>query len=259
MNDFQEKRARRIASYENQAVKNHAVSDEKYQYVRTHLDIANGQPILVGHHSEKKHRSHLKRMDNAMRSSIEAEKKAEYYEHRAEAAANNRAIFSDDPEAIEKLKEQIDILVRRQDFMKEANKLLKADRIQELEVLAGPSGAADLQKPNFCGRTGFPRWQLSNNNANIRRLRERLKVLEQKKDLVTQEKQVGDVRVVQNVEANRVQLFFDGKPEADVRAVCKSRGFRWSPRAGAWQRHLNANGMYAMKKAVEEIEALKGS
>lgn len=39
--------------------------------------------------------------------------------------------------------------------------------------------------------------------------------------------------------ANRLQIFFEGKPDAAVRDELKSNGFRWSPKAGAWQRQLN--------------------
>ncbi len=48
--------------------------------------IPLGQPILVGHHSEGRHRRDLTRIDSAMRRGIESEKMADYHEQRAEAA-----------------------------------------------------------------------------------------------------------------------------------------------------------------------------
>ena len=36
-----------------------------------------------------------------------------------------------------------------------------------------------------------------------------------------------------NREDNRLQVFFDGKPDADTRAELKSNGFRWAPSVGA--------------------------
>lgn len=48
--------------------------------------IPMGQPILVGHHSEKRHRRDLERADNHMRAGVEALDKAEHYQRRAEAA-----------------------------------------------------------------------------------------------------------------------------------------------------------------------------
>ncbi len=42
-----------------------------------------GQPILVGHHSERGHRSLLQKSDNAMRKSVELDDKADYYANKA--------------------------------------------------------------------------------------------------------------------------------------------------------------------------------
>lgn len=48
--------------------------------------IPPGQPILVGHHSERGHRRLLEKSDNAMRKSVELDEKAKYYNDRAEAS-----------------------------------------------------------------------------------------------------------------------------------------------------------------------------
>jgi len=61
------------------------------------------------------------------------------------------------------------------------------------------------------------------------------------------------VKLVENVEANRVQLIFPGKPADAVRAKLKSSGFRWSPMEGAWQRQLNNSGIYWAKQIVAEL------
>ncbi len=44
---------------------------------------------------------------------------------------------------------------------------------------------------------------------------------------------------------NRLKIYFDDKPDPDTRTELKSSGFRWSPSAGAWQRQLNDNAIYA--------------
>ena len=56
--------------------------------------------------------------------------------------------------------------------------------------------------------------------------------------------------VVVNTELNRVQILFDGKPEADVRGELKSHGFRWAPSLGAWQRQLTENAMQAAREVT---------
>lgn len=45
--------------------------------------IPLGQPILVGHHSEKRHRADVDKSENAMRRSVENSRNAEEYERRA--------------------------------------------------------------------------------------------------------------------------------------------------------------------------------
>lgn len=52
-------------------------------------------------------------------------------------------------------------------------------------------------------------------------------------------------------------IIFDGKPEADVRAVLKKHGFKWAPSQGAWQRMLNPAGKYALNRVKEELEAMQ--
>ena len=55
-----------------------------------------------------------------------------------------------------------------------------------------------------------------------------------------------------NREENRLQVFFEGKPDADTRAELKDGGFRWAPSAGAWQRQLTDNAF----RAADTIKAI---
>ena len=91
--------------------------------------IPLGQPILVGHHSAKHHRKDLNRIDRHFAEAKEHHDKAEYFRRRAAAAESNVVIFSDDPDATEKLVDKIERLKKRQGLMKQANQLIrKADR-----------------------------------------------------------------------------------------------------------------------------------
>ncbi len=67
-------------------------------------------------------------IDNNMRKSVEADKKAGYYAARAEAAANNTAISSDDPEAVEKLQAKLEGLQAGQTMMKVVNAYYRKHR-----------------------------------------------------------------------------------------------------------------------------------
>jgi hypothetical protein len=66
----------------------HAGADAEWAKAKGILDvIPPGQPILAGHHSERRHRGDLARVDRAMRRSIDAQADAERHESRAAAAA----------------------------------------------------------------------------------------------------------------------------------------------------------------------------
>ena len=62
----------------------------------------------------------------------------------------------------------------------------------------------------------------------------------------------GDVKIVHNIEQNRLQLLFDGKPDDEMRAKLKSRGYRWSPRNKAWQRQLTPNAILSLNYVLPE-------
>ncbi len=73
----------------------------------------------------------------------------------------------------------------------------------------------------------------------------------------TQEEECKFFKIVRNTEEMRLQLMFDGKPEPEVREILKSNGFRWAPSQSAWQRHLNGNSEYSLKRVIEQLERLE--
>lgn len=103
---------------------------------------------------------------------------------------------------------------------------------------------------------GFASFSLTNNLAEIKRLQGRVKLLESKETKAaagTEDKIIiNGVEIVNNYEADRVQIFFDGKPSDAVRTALKSRGFRWSPSQNAWQRQLTNEAGRVAKNIVTE-------
>ena len=171
-------------------------------------------------------------------------------------------IKSDDENAIEKLQEKVDGLRKQQEQMKAANKALRMSDAEKGYTLLRDMGytdqqIAELRKPDYCGRIGYPAYLLSNNNANIRRLEERIKSLQATKSKGTQESENQFFKVVENTENMRLQLFFEGKPEPEVREVLKSNGFKWAPSQGAWQRQLTTNAKYALKSVIKKLEEME--
>ena len=110
---------------------------------------------------------------------------------------------------------------------------------------------AELRKPDFCGRVGFPADELTNNNQNIHRVENRLKALKAAKEQENTESKNEYFRVVKNTEIMRLQLFFDGKPDSATRDLLKKNGFRWSPKNSCWQRQLTNNAEICHEAGVE--------
>ena len=250
MNDFQSKREEKAARFRELAQKHDNISTGRHFAARQQLEmIPVGQPILVGHHSEKRHRSHLKRIDQHFAKAAQHHDTAEHYRRRAAALESNRAIFSDDPDATEKLVDKIERLKKRQGMMKRANLLIrKADREGLAELGFSEETIAKLFSADFDGRVGFPSYALTNNSANIRRLEKRWADLQQaQSDVTTEEKFPGKIRLVDNVEDNRLQIFFPEIPSEAIRRELKNNGFRWSPTSGAWQRHRSNRATYLAK------------
>lgn len=169
-------------------------------------------------------------------------------------------IKSSDENAIEKLEEKLENMKDLQERMKAANKAIRLKDTEKGDEMLRDMGytdeeIAELRKPDFCGRIGYPDYALTNNNANIHRIEGRIKQLKAAKEKGTQESENQFFRVVENTENMRLQLFFDGKPEPEVREILKSNGFKWAPSQGAWQRQLTSSAKYALQRVLDKLSA----
>lgn len=190
-----------------------------------------------------------------MRKGFETQDKAQYYEDKAESIENNNAIFSDDPQALDKLKEKLNALEERQAFMKAVNKCVrKKDKEAFLKI---PHATEEIWQsihtPDCFGGLGFADYKLRNNNANIVRIKKRIAQLEKLSQLQTEEITINGVRLIQNVEANRLQLVFADIPDKATREELKGNGFRWCRSEGAWQRHLTSVAVHAAKYIAQKL------
>lgn len=79
----------------------------------------------------------------------------------------------------------------------------------------------------------------------LKRIETRLASITAMKSRENKEKMYGDVKVVWNYDAMRLQLIFDGKPSQDMIARLKKSAFKWSPTNTAWQRQLTRNAEIA--------------
>lgn len=253
--DFEERRARRIERLQARAaLKQREGNALIEQSTRMGDAIPMGQPILVGHHSEKRDRNYRARMHNKMRKGVDTLDYAAQLAHRAAAAEENTAIFSDDPKATEKLEEKLARLEKQQALMTAANKCVrKNDREGLLDLGFSETRIEQLFTPDFVGRLGFPSYALTNNSARIRDVKKRIANLKAQANDKTTELMIGEVKIVDNVEENRVQLYFPGKPDDQTRQMLKTCGFKWSPYGGCWQRHRGGWALTYPKSVAEKL------
>ena len=261
MNEYEQKQAARKARFKELAEKASAESTRIYNRARGMGDaIPFGQPILVGHHSEKRDRNFRARIHNTYGKAFTLQDKAKYYERKAEGVGS-AGISSDDPDAVEKLRTELASIEQAQARMKAANKAIRGNKTQEARIAALIGGglteaqAAELLKPDFLGRIGFPDYALKNNNANARRVRARIAELEKRSQRDDVEQLGEGFTYREDTTENRVMFIFQGKPAPEVREVLKRHAFKWSPSRGAWVRQLNSAGIWAGKQVKEAIGA----
>jgi hypothetical protein len=162
--NFEERRQNRQEYAQKQAEKNNQESEKRFQQAKKMASaIPLGKPILIGHHSEKKDRNYRNKIHNTFGKAVEALDKSQYYANKAESIANNDAIFSDDPNALEKLREKLIRLQQNQEFMKAANKCIrKQDKAAFLQLPhASESLWEEINQPDNVHHKGFPSFSLS--------------------------------------------------------------------------------------------------
>lgn len=263
MNDYEQRKQDRIDRYLEKAGKARAESSALSQQAHTMLSaIPPGQPMLPDHYSYKSDKRYRDRIDTKMRQSISADEKADYYEGKARAAANNRAISSDDPDAVQKLQEKLTALEKLQAKMKTTNAYYR-----KYQTCRGCEGITDEEaarldqrvKDGYSWETApYPAYALSNNNQEIHRIKKRLETLTQNREVGFQGWEFDGGKVVANDDKNRLQIFFDEIPPAEVREALKGHGFRWARSEGAWQRQLSSNAIYAARH-IAAIRPIDGS
>ena len=170
-------------------------------------------------------------------------------------------IRQDDPQAIPKLQKKLAGLEKAQETMKAVNAYYRKhgtlDGCPHLSPESLENLKADMASGWHYEKKPFQSWELSNNNAEIRRVHQRIESLTRANEVAYVGWEFDGGHVEANRDQGRLQVFFDGKPEADARQQLKEHGFRWAPSVGAWQRLLNDNAYYASDR-IACIQPLSG-
>ena len=165
--------------------------------------------------------------------------------------------------------QRLESMKKVHESMKLINKILQSkktdteEKIDEIVALGYTvEQATELCQPDRYGRYGFPSYQLTNSNARIKGAEEKYQKLKKRlesRDVETSEYEINGIRIVENVEADRLQMFFEGIPEPSIREELKKKGYRWSPTNKCWQGYFKSSKidlrfLKFLKVASNEIE-----
>ncbi|MCI9003347.1 MAG: DUF3560 domain-containing protein [Oscillibacter sp.] len=257
MNDYEERKQARIDRLQEKADRARAESQSLF---KQSTDMASAIPFGQPVHGPADRR-YREKIGRKMDQSIAALEKADYYERKAQAAENNTAISSDDPEALAKLKEKLEDLQISQTRMKQINAYYKKNGtcrgFHGLSDELADKLVADIQYHPWDKRP-FGSYALANNNQNINAVKKRIAQLTAVKELGYQGWEFDGGKVVANADMNRLQIFFDAIPDEEVRKELKGWGFKWARSVGAWQRQLTDNAIYAASR-IPAIRPSDGS
>ena len=183
--------------------------------------IPFGQPIIVGHHSEKGHRAHIKQIDSAMRQSCESSAMAQRMEESAEQIERQakHAIYSDDPDAIERLTAKLAKLEAQRESMKAANATYRAEHKAELKALDGYQRSIAIPYPSYA---------ITNLGATIRTTQKRLEQLQR--------------QAVSGPTFRTITARFDSCCEGCGQEIQKGSTIKYARNAGAYHLGCACNG-----------------
>jgi hypothetical protein len=179
-----------------------------------------------------------------------------------------RPIMAGDSDAVSRLQDEITRAEQMQARMKVANQVVRTYRGKDetagiaklVEQGFTEQQAVKLFEPDFCGRYGFPDYALTNNSANLRRMKLRLAQISRAKAQKGFEAQGENARLEDCPAENRVRLFYAGKPDVETRDRLKKTGFRWSPTLGCWQAYRHQHTYdFAKREAGVTEEQVKAA
>lgn len=211
--------------------------------------IPFGQPILVGHHSERRHRAALDRCDTNMRAGFERQEMAQHHAAVADTLRDRLEtnIFSDDDDAIQQLEARIaereakcarvvelNKAIRRE--LKAGNGVLLAGALDRIGATAEERTAIQ-GNARYGGTPLYPGYTNGNMRNLIRADRERIESI--KRETARRKLAVdnGGVSVQKFPDNNWCQVTFAEKPSRAILDALHAAGYGYS--RGTWCGYLN--------------------
>lgn len=149
---------------------------------------------------------------------------------------------------LERYTHELEALKANHERMKEGNKRIKeANKTgEDLTQYLTETFGTPPHMISWMMRHGFG---LSNSLANIKRIEERIKLMQSKQEQAEQSPQrridIEGGFITLNYEIDRIQVSHDTKPTPEVIQQLKRNGFKWSPSNKVWQRQLTRAALSA--------------
>lgn len=165
-------------------------------------------------------------------------------------------------EEIERLTIKVEKLTQLQELMKSCNAIIRKksltnnEKIDEMMMLGlSNDNAKKVLEPDFCGRVGFPSYQLTNNLAKIKQAQGRIDNLTKMVNTENREVETDWGTIELDYQEERIRIYFNEIPDVEMRTQLKQNAFKWSRMNQAWQRQLTDNAMRATKR-IFNLESL---
>lgn len=226
----------KIKKREEWAAKAAAKSEQRFAAVdRICSNIPLGQPILVGHHSERGARADQKRIHGGMSKGCELAALAQHHEQKAARLERqlDHTIFSDDDNAIESIKQRIAEHEAQRDRMKQVNAAYRKGDAAALLALGLDMGQLREKiaaRPVYLTRTVYQTYELTNLGARIRSDQKRIEQIRHQNSKRAQAEASGGVAMM--VSGEYTVITFAEKPDREIIDALKTAGYWWS--SGSW-------------------------
>lgn len=267
-----ERKEQRLENRLTWAASRDAKAAAKFEGVRRIADnIPLGQPILVGHHSEKHARKDQERMHNGMAAGVASQKMAEHHRSVADGIERqlDRSIFSDDTDAVEALEARIGEREAKRARMVLVNKLYRKGDAAGLAAIGSDLEAlraACAKAGGYFGKQPHMPYEMTNLGGLITADKKRLQAIKAQAERAEQAAAAGGL-LVQYHKGQRfeiipcpdcatagsggclcggsgkrghhtedaryyVSLTFEDKPARAILDALRAAGFHWG--AGRW-------------------------
>jgi len=199
--------------------------------------IPLGQPILVGHHSQRRAEADRDRIHRDMGKGVAEAELSRSHDSKADGIEGqlDRSIYSDDTDAVQALEARIEERQAEVERCKAINKAIRAGagwearlappltEKEKAELLSLARAWGNVYKP------GYPPYHLSNLNGRIRADRERLKAITARAARTEQAEASGGVLIEGD---DWIRVTFAERPAYPIIDALKAAGFMWMK--GSW-------------------------